>query len=493
MASLSLDVNPWNLTAVLVTALGAGCGPAIQLDDVGGTDGADDGVDDGVHDGVDDGVDDGVTVPPEQQCEVNSDCSPGFFCDAGTCRQEPYNDDDYCYDGGCCYDGGGCCYDGGGYGGPGGCNYYYGDCNTDADCEPTQSCYGGDPYSGYGLTGYCESLPELPECDDDQAPQLVPLPISGAGNGDVVGLAFVDANADEIPDLVVGGQDGASLYLGPIDEPTMALPLPEGTVVHDAVSADINGDGRQDLVVALGESGVAVLLADDVGGFGLGYASDDEGQTVERVIAVDFFDDGTVDIVASGSELTLRIGNGLGGFLPSVPLWGDTVSRATVTAPPNAPRSLLAAETNNVREWVMGEGADTVEDDTPFSHFAVGQWLPLSVGADATFARLVAALGEGSVALDFWGGGATTRYVSAVSSFRDGTTGDLQGDGAEDFLLFGESELTYLAQWPVGSLACERGYDLGDIAALASADTNGNGRAEVVTASGPDLMRWVAE
>ncbi|MBL4684615.1 MAG: VCBS repeat-containing protein [Nannocystaceae bacterium] len=473
---MNLDVNHWNLSAVLVTALAAGCGPTIQLDDAGETEGVND--DDGVDTGVDTGVatDVDVTVPP--QCSDNADCDIGSVCDGGECVQEydDYDHDDYYDDCGieCC---------------DGDCGYYEDDCEVDSDSESNQECVD----RGYA-TSYCEPLPQLPECGGDQAPQLAPIPINGAGDGDVVALAFVDANMDGLADLVVARQDRTDLHLGPLTESAVALPVPAGSAVQDAVSADINGDGTPDIVVALGSDGMAVLLGDGTGGFALGYESGKDNGTVDQVLAVDFDGDGNMDVITSGSQLQVRFGDGTGPLGLGATMWDDAIDHVALTSAEGSPPTVLAAESSSVREWQIGVGTDTREYGTPLSHFAVEQWLPLSAGSGAEHGLLAAGSTQGSLVLDFSGGGNTARFWAPSLSFQDGATGDLMGDGNHDFLLLGADGLglTYIGHIP-GALSCQLAYDVGDITALASGDIDGDGRAEIVTSFGPDLTLFVAQ
>jgi len=482
MALLSLDVNCWNLSAVLVTALAAGCGPAIQLDDAGETE--------GVGDTGDDGDDDG-TVPPGGECQLDTDCANGASCIDNVCVGNN-TDDDSCSDYGC--------YDDDSYYNDDYYSddyysddaYYEGNCNVDADCSPSELCVRGGGPGDYGYQGLCEPMPSVSECGAGAAPEFVPLPIDIAGDGDVVALAFVHADADGREDLVVSRESGATLYLGPGDQPGIPLPVPLG-LVQDATSADLNGDLVMDIAVALESGGVAVLLGDGLGSFTAGAHIVEKSTSAVEIVALDFDGNGTMDLVTAGSELRLHPSDGTGGFGPVNTLSSDT-EHVALTFPVDQSPTLLGAQWQFVLEWQTGAGADDQPDGSPYAHKAIESWLPLSTGPDALPALLVVGDAVDSTVLELRTYQSTGRYAES-GRFIDGAAGDMRGDGRHDFVLVNEvGQLVYFGHNSEGALDCQLTYELGGpVNAVASGDMDGDGRSELVTVRGGLVTVFAAE
>ena len=94
-----------------------------------------------------------------------------------------------------------------------------------------------------------------------------------------------------------------------------------GQYARPAVVADLNGDGKPDLVVA-NDGSMSVLLGNGDGTFQTAKvtATPPELDTGDGSLAVmDFNDDGKLD-VASGAAGVLLLGNGDGTFQPPLPL-----------------------------------------------------------------------------------------------------------------------------------------------------------------------------
>lgn len=100
------------------------------------------------------------------------------------------------------------------------------------------------------------------------------------------------------------------------------LRIPVGTAPGSVEVADVDGDGRPDLVVANEQSNnVTILLGDGKGGFTQARGSPFHAGPAPNDVAVgDFNRDGHVDLAFANHEekyLTVLLGDGRGGFLPA--------------------------------------------------------------------------------------------------------------------------------------------------------------------------------
>jgi hypothetical protein len=121
--------------------------------------------------------------------------------------------------------------------------------------------------------------------------------------------------------VLAAGASGTAGRPDPSFSPGGPLPVSEGASV--VAVADFNRDGKADVAAAKrASSDVTVLLGDGAGGFRTAGVLRTAGSRTPTSVAVaDVNRDGTVDIVvanAGSSDLTLLLGDGAGGFRPSV-------------------------------------------------------------------------------------------------------------------------------------------------------------------------------
>jgi len=152
-----------------------------------------------------------------------------------------------------------------------------------------------------------------------------PLP-----NGSVMcSLATADLNGDGAPDLAIVDSTGKDVVILLGDGtgrfvPAGGSPIQAGGVPTSVVAADVNRDGRPDLVVPVADSsgrisGIAILLGDGAGGFAQAPGSPVSilaGNSVSVAVA-DLDGDGKPDLAVANTgrnEISLLRGNGMGGF-----------------------------------------------------------------------------------------------------------------------------------------------------------------------------------
>jgi len=149
-----------------------------------------------------------------------------------------------------------------------------------------------------------------------------------SGAGTVFSMAVGDFNGDGKPDLAVAGYyanvvgvllgDGSGGFITqvPLEGPLVSYYRTGRAPVFVAV-ADLNGDGKQDIVTANNDDyTVTVLLGDGSGGFAAAPGSPFAAGFDPNSVAVgDFNGDGTPDLAIAGDlTVTVLLGDGSGGF-----------------------------------------------------------------------------------------------------------------------------------------------------------------------------------
>ena len=176
---------------------------------------------------------------------------------------------------------------------------------------------------GDGLGGFTVA-PNVPT--DTQATDLAAGDFNNDGKTDLAGLnTDPDMDFDNIA-ILLG--DGAGGFTAAPDASSNAEP-------RSLVVADINRDGKLDLVVANnGSFSIAILAGDGAGGFTL-ISDVPVGQDPFSVAVADFNRDGALDLAATSfidnAKVSIRLGDGTGNFTnaPDVPVGDYSVDIAT--------------------------------------------------------------------------------------------------------------------------------------------------------------------
>jgi FG-GAP-like repeat len=294
-------------------------------------------------------------------------------------------------------------------------------------------------------------------------------PVSYAAGASPYGVTIADLNGDGKPDIVATNFGAASVSVllgngdGTFQAQTTYTVFPDNPSEPDAVvAADVNGDGKLDLIVNDYKYGYeSVLLGNGNGTFqndNYFYAS---GSKIDAVAVTDINGDGKLDLITANSgsnTLSILLGNGNGTF-------GGALTFAVGAGPD----SLAVADFNgdglpDVVDTNSGGGTVSVLLNTP--PIPVG--IPLSFQSPTQIVTNVARNEQVAVA-DLNGDGipdvVTTNYTATVfNSYTDVGVAVMLGNGNG----------TYAQQvYPVGTKPT----------AVALADLNGDGILDMVVSS----------
>ncbi len=289
-----------------------------------------------------------------------------------------------------------------------------------------------------------------------------------------------------------GGNTGA--------QPTFAAPtsLPAGTAPHGVTAADVNSDGKFDLVDANALSNdVTVFKGNGDGTFGAG-TSFPAGAAVKPKTAsvADLDSDGRPDVVTANQDgSTISVLKGTGGGAFAAPVQYPTCSRAHEAAigDLNGDGKLdvaVACWGGTVISVLLGNGDGTFR---PKVDYGVGSQ-PHSIAIkdfnnDAKLDLAVADYGSAQVSVLRGVGDGT--FQGAVN-YTVGTqphsvrSGDLNGDGKPDLVTAnaGSNTVSVLLGNGDGTFAAAQSYATGSVPkGIAIGDVNGNGVPDVVTAN----------
>lgn len=282
----------------------------------------------------------------------------------------------------------------------------------------------------------------------------VTFPTGGSGS---ISVAVADINGDGKPDLLTANYASRTVSVLPGNGAghfgTATSFSTGGNSPRSLAIADVNGDGKLDVTTANATSNnVAVLLGNGAGGFAAAKLFASGGQFPNSVAAADVNADGKLDLVvghahASSQELGVLLGDGAGGFGPAT----------TVLSGVGATDSVAVADVNG----------DSALDLIDSSHF--GSSLGVLLGDGRGGFGPAATFGSGG----FWPRGVAVADVNgdgkpdliAANSY-SGTLGVLLGDGTGGFA----------PATPFGSGGMEPG-------SVVVADVNGDGKLDLIAAN----------
>jgi hypothetical protein len=344
-------------------------------------------------------------------------------------------------------------------------------------------------------------------------------------------VAVADFNGDGKPDLVVanncpsGGEDMDGCQYGSYSVVGVLIGNGDGTFqpaadydsggyyTNSVAIADLNGDGKLDIVVGnevdnyynmpVGPSTVAVLLGSGSGTFQATVAYDSGPFGAEFVAVADVNGDGKPDIVAANSVVAVLLGNGDGTVQTAVTYVLGSPAGSVAVADVNSDGKPDIVVADTVATILPGNGDGTFR--TGMSYGSGGGVADFAAVADLNRdgkPDLIVANSEGNSGVLLGSGNGT--FQAAVSYDSSGyepesvVMADVNGDGKLDLLvenncavlnctsgtgsvsvLLGNGDGTFLAAVSYGCGYC------GDYSAnsLTVADVNRDGKPDLVVAS----------
>ena len=357
------------------------------------------------------------------------------------------------------------------------------------------------------------------------APVYYPLPQSQTvgevaladfdSDGDLDAFATIRGDFDQLLKIKVWRNNGNGTFSAPIEFPTGQGPA--GIVV-----ADFTGDGKPDVVTAnSGASSISILKNNGLTGASAGFlapVSFSTGNRAEKIAAADVNGDGKLDVVVggqvgtgSGASLAVMINNGTGGFDAAVAYdaGGDFGSTAVALADLDHDGDIDLIGGGSFIVGSGGYSAVTIRRNTGNGTFGQAEILAFSdfaptpkelstgdINGDG-FADIVAAVPsgratEGFVAVTSNGSGgfnAPVYYEGSQQTF-DVAIFDVDGDGDRDVVTLANSSaaVTVHENPGNGSFRVLPRYEVASISdAVESADIDNDGDIDIVVNGGVDI------
>ncbi len=315
-----------------------------------------------------------------------------------------------------------------------------------------------------------------------------------------MGIAIADFNGDGHPDIAVAihgpeinSQGQVAILIGHGDG-TFAAPVLY-SLDHNAVrlvAADLNGDGKLDLAVALQhfsspKKGLALLLGNGDGTFQA--ATTSASGDMNDVAAADLNGDGKLDLLLVplyGNEIEVLLGNGDGTFAPAVNYPAKTGTNTVVPIDLNGDGKLDLLVGGGQVTTLFGNGDGTFGAPVLY---AIGGSFAVPGFFNGDDAPDVVSAGFSDVTVAFGNRNGTFRAGrSYEAGYLAGTivSADFNRDGKPDLAVGGETvapTITILLGDGRGKFIA--GTNLGNIPAdtIRTADLNNDGNADLLATS----------
>ncbi|MGI4762572.1 MAG: beta strand repeat-containing protein [Janthinobacterium lividum] len=330
-----------------------------------------------------------------------------------------------------------------------------------------------------------------------------------AGGSSVAGLTVVDVNRDGKLDMLASNFD---------DNGTVAVLLGTGTGTFGAattfgsggarpvgvVSADVNSDGKLDIVVANQQSGtVAVLLGTGTGSFGTAATFNTAGSYPTDLAVADVNGDSKPDIVVTNQQsgtAAVLLGTGTGSFGTAVTYSTTTSSvLGVVIADVNndtKPDLVVGTYTGSAVAVLLGTGTGTFGAATTFlvgANLGPGRLALADVNADSQL-DIVANNQQSNTAAVLLGTGTgsfgpAALYNCGGSSPQDIAVADVNSDGQLDLLTVNANNNTagVLPGAGNGTFGTAATFSTGTGSpypyAIRAADVNGDAKPDLLIAN----------
>jgi len=310
-----------------------------------------------------------------------------------------------------------------------------------------------------------------------------------------------DVNSDGKQDLIVTSQEyqnSVSVLLGNGDGSfATAKIFFVGDNPFSVTSADVNSDGKLDLITAnYYSSDLSILLGNGDGSFAT-TTNVALGEAATSVTSADINSDGKLDLVASNwssNGISLLLGNGDGSFAAATNFATGSGSRSITCADVNNDGKLDLISANgyaNDISVLLGNGDGNFGSAV---NFVIGSYVQFITSADLNGdgnLDLVTASNTVSVLLGNGDGSFAPAFNIAVGASPYAVSVvDVNGDGKLDLIAANvlSNNVSVLLGHGDGSFATATNLSVGDApVSVASADFNDDGRLDLVTANGTSM------
>ena len=275
-----------------------------------------------------------------------------------------------------------------------------------------------------------------------------------------------------------------------------------GTFVRSVTAADVNGDGKPDLISVRGNPSFLYVWTNSGGGSFVSKASYAVGGFPYQVIAADVNNDGKPDLITAnnnGNSLTVLTNDGSGGFALSatLPLAANNQTRSVAAADFNGDGRLDLVCAN------FSYGTVTVWTNVGGGNFASNA--SYSVGSNPVSVATADVNGDGKPDIICANNGNTFNPLTLLTNNGNGgfasapvpnlgavpgaawvTAADVNGDGHVDLILIAtlssSSGIMVLTNNGSGGFALSGSYPTGpNPYAVTAADVNGDGWVDLIT------------
>jgi hypothetical protein len=327
---------------------------------------------------------------------------------------------------------------------------------------------------------------------------FVPASTTGAGNNPQ--MISADINGDGIPDLVLANHSGTmiTVLLGKGDGTFTVLPSfgTKHNGVYEAAVGDLNGDGNLDIATVNGNS-VSIFIGNGDGTFG----AETDYQAPGTAVAVgmgDFNGDGKLDLAIANNTpngVSVLIGNGDGTFQGGTVVYpvGKGPDWNVVVRDFNGDGKLdvaVADSADNTVSVLLGNGDGTFQPQAPYP---VGSNPSLAFAADLRsdggLDLVTLNRNDNSIGVLLGNGDGTfqKQHAYALGSTPKGAvSGDLNGDGKLDLVVASNTAGTLSILSGNGDGTFQPQQLLRAVSApvgLVAADFNGDGRQDIAYAN----------
>ncbi len=271
-----------------------------------------------------------------------------------------------------------------------------------------------------------------------------------------------------------------------------------GSFVRSVTAADVNNDGKPDLISIRASVSVLVIYTNSGGGILVSNTAYSVGSFPYQVISADVNNDGWPDLITAnntGKSLTVLTNDGTGGF---------GLASTLFLGLPSAPHSVAAADFNgdgrldlvcansqsaSFTVWTNSGGGNFVSNvtfTTGTPQMNVPQWVTTAdVNGDGKPDIIGAGNNSGSY-LNLWtnngaGGFASSPVPFVSSGISCVVAADVNGDGKPDLVL-DTDQVTVLTNNGSGGFALSGAYPVGLTPyAVVATDVNGDEQVDVIT------------